>query len=243
VVLVHGSVTSGWGTWASQRPLAERFELVVPVRSGYPPGPPLDRIDFERQADELVGLLEPGDHLVGHSYGGIVAMLAAAALPDALRSLAVLEPPAFGVARGHPAVEDFCAPFESGDFPREPRAYLEWFLARVGSSLRLPDPLPPELEAGARAALAERMPYEAEIPFEALRSAPFPKLVVSGAHHPAFDAVADVLERELGAERVVLPGAGHALPRLGEALNAVLADFFDRATGSGAPPPGTRATP
>jgi hypothetical protein len=127
-------------------------------------------------------------------------MLAAAERPDAVRSLAVLEPPAFDVARGDAAVEEFCAPFERGEFPREPRAYLEWFLPRVGSALRLPERLPPELEGGARAAIAERPPYEAEIPFAALREARFPKLIVTGGHSAAFDAVCDVLERELDAE-------------------------------------------
>ena len=56
--------------------------------------------------------------------------------------------------------------------------------------------------------MAERPPWEAEIPLDELAAAPFPKLVVSGAHNAAFDAVCDVLEERLGAERAVLPGAG-----------------------------------
>ena len=222
LVLVHGSVAPGWLTWNAQRPLAERFELVVPTRSGYPPNPPLDSIDFEAQADELVALLEPGDHLAAHSYGAVVSLLAAARAP--LASLTVVEPPAFGVARGHPAVEEFMAHFEHGS-PTEPRAYLEFFLPLVGSSLKPRDPLPPAIEAGARAAIAERSPHEASIPFDELAAAPFPKLVVSGGHHAAFDAVCDVIERRLGAQRAVLPGAGHTVPRLGEPFNALLEAF------------------
>jgi hypothetical protein len=61
--------------------------------------------------------------------------------------------------------------------------------------------------------MVERPPWEAVIPLEELAAAPFAKLVVSGAHNPAFDAVCDVLEERLGAERAVLPGAGHSLPR------------------------------
>jgi pimeloyl-ACP methyl ester carboxylesterase len=224
VVLVHGSVGNGAVTWAEQRPLAERFELLIVDRPGYPPNPPLERIDFEEQANEIAELLEPGDHLVGHSYGGVVSLLAAARRPDRLRSLTVNEPPAFGVARGQPAVEAFLDNFHGA--PSEPRAYLEFFLPLVGSAIELPDPLPPALEAGARAALAERPPHEAVIPLEELSEAPFPKLVVSGAHHPAFDAVCDVLEERLGAEREVLPGAGHSIPRApgyNERLEAFLA--------------------
>ena len=228
LILVHGSVAAGWATWEAQRPLAERFTLVVPTRTGYPPNPPLERIDFEDQAAEIAELFEPGDHLVGHSYGGVVSLLAAARRPDALASLTVLEPPAFGIARGDPAADAFMDAFSRG-YPRDPAGYLGFFLPLVGSSMKPPNPLPPALEAGARAAVAERFPSEAEIPFEELRRAPFPKLVVSGGHHAAFDAVCDVLERELGADRAVVAGAGHSIPRAGEAFNAVLVDFLERA--------------
>jgi pimeloyl-ACP methyl ester carboxylesterase len=222
MVLVHGSVTPGWTTWNAQKPLARSFTLVVPVRTGYPPNPPLESIDFDDQAGELLEVLEPGDHLVGHSYGGVVSLLVA---PKAdLASLTVLEPPAFGVARGHPAVEEFLAHF-ADRVPQEPRAYLEFFLPLVGSSLRLADPLPEWLEAGGRAAIAERTPEQAVVPLDELAARPFPKLVVSGGHSAAFDAVCDVLEERLGAQRAVLPGAGHSIPRVGEPLNALLEVF------------------
>ena len=51
------------------------LRLVVPHRTGYPPNPPLERIDFEVQAGEIAELVEPGTHLVGHSYGGVVSLL------------------------------------------------------------------------------------------------------------------------------------------------------------------------
>jgi hypothetical protein len=76
--------------------------------------------------------------------------------------------------------------------------------------------------------MRERGPWEAEIPLPVLRAGPFPKLVVSGAHHAAFDAICDVLERELDAERAVLPGAGHSA-QAAPGFNDVLADFIERA--------------
>jgi pimeloyl-ACP methyl ester carboxylesterase len=215
VVFVHGSVANGTTAWQPVESLRERFELVIPNRGGYPPGPLLERIDFDEQAEELAPLLGDGAHLVGHSYGGVISLLIAARRPEAVRSLTVSEPPAFGLARGRPEVElliaELQAFFAAG--PHQPAEYLRGFLRLVGSGAELPDPLPTVLEQGARAAMVERAPWEAQIPLAALAEAPFPKLVVSGGHHAAFDAVCDVLERNLDAERAVLPGAGHSLPR------------------------------
>ena len=232
IVLVHGSVMGGRGTWAAQRPLAERFELLVLDRPGFPPNPPVERIDFETDAALVAGLLEEGDHLVGHSYGGIVSLLAAASRPDVLRSLTVIEPPCTRVAAGVPEVDAFAragmelyATARSG----EPDEYLRRFLAAVGSEFDPPSPLPPELEQGARNLAVERGPWEADIPLAALAGTPFPKLVVSGAHLDAYDVICDVLERELRAERVVLPGYGHAVQRHPD-FNGRLADFVEGAS-------------
>jgi pimeloyl-ACP methyl ester carboxylesterase len=231
IVFVHGSVVGGKATWRGQLPLAERFELVVLARPGFPPNQPVERVDFEDHAEWLVGHLWDGDHLVGHSYGGVISLLAAARRPDAPRSLTVIEPPATRVALGDPAADRFAADaaawWQTGP-TNDPEAFLRGFLRRVGSTFEPPSPLPPDLEQGARTLIAERLPSEAEIPLPTLVAAPFPKLVVSGAHHAAFDAICDVLQRELGAERAVLPGYGHTVQRHPE-FNALLAGFVDRA--------------
>lgn len=228
VLFVHGSVGNAEMAWAGQRALEESFDCVFLTRSGYPPRPPLERIDFEEQAEEVAAHVRDGDHLVGHSYGGVVSLLVAAQRP-VLRSLTVSEPPAFGLARGNPTVEEFLSkiqPFRAGN--PSPSEYLAFFMPLVGSALPVPDPLPPLLEQGARAALAERPPQEAVIPLETLAATSFPKLVLSGGHHPAFDAVCDVLESGVGAERAVLPGFGHSIARNPD-YNRVLTDFIDRA--------------
>jgi pimeloyl-ACP methyl ester carboxylesterase len=231
LVFVHGSVLGARGTWSGQKALADRFELDFVERPGFPPNPPVERVDFEPDSLLVAGLLRPGDHLVGHSYGGVVSLLAAAVRPDALGSLTVIEPPATRVALDNPAVSAFAAQGEelyaSGERD-DPETFLRRFLAAVGSAFEPPSPLTPELEQGARALMVERGPWEAEIPLDTLAAAPFPKLVVSGRHHPAFDGICDVLERELPAERVVLEGSGHTVQRHPE-FNERLADFVERA--------------
>ena len=229
VLLVHGSVVNGDATWAAQRALAGRFELVVPNRRGFPPGPDVESVDYEDEAVWLDRFLEPGTHLVGHSYGGVISLFAAARRPELLRSLTVIEPPALGVARGNAAADAFAAGaqelWENG--PREPADFLRGFLTAVNSRIP-PGEFSPELLQGARTLMVERYPWLAEIPLDALAATPFPKLVVSGAHSEAFDAVCDVLQQRLGAERVVLAGAGHSVQRLGEPFNDALAAFIER---------------
>ena len=217
-------------TWNAQKPLADRFEIVAPNRRGFPPGPDVERVDFEDEAVWLEPFLLPGTHLVGHSYGGVISLFAAARRPELLRSLTVIEPPAFGAARGIPAADEFMARIEEHwtNGPRDPGEFLRGFLALVGSSIP-PGDFTPELLQGARTLMVERPPSEAVIPFDELAGTPFPKLVVSGGHSAAFDAVCDVLEERLGAERAVLPGAGHSVQRLGEPFNELLASFVVRA--------------
>jgi pimeloyl-ACP methyl ester carboxylesterase len=234
LVLVHGSVVNGPATWANQLELADRFDLVVLNRPGFPPNPPVERVDFEADAELVAAELGDGAHLAGHSYGGVITLLAAALRPGVVRSLTVVEPPATKVAAGHPAADRMAEEartwWESG--PRDdPEAFLRGFLRTVGSQRDLGSPLRPELEQGARTLMVERGPWEAEIPLAALRAAPFPKLVVSGGHHAAFDAICDVLERELPAERVVLSGYGHSIPRH-PGFTSVLVEFVERASRS-----------
>jgi pimeloyl-ACP methyl ester carboxylesterase len=230
LLLVHGSVVNADLTWSAQKPLAERFEIVAPNRRGFPPGPDVEHVDFEDEALWLEQFVAPGTHLVGHSYGGVIALFAAARYAHLLRSLTVIEPPAFGVARGISAADEFMMRIEEHwtNGPRDPAEFLRGFLVLVGSSIPSGD-FTPELLQGARTLMVERPPSEAGIPFDELVPTPFPKLVVSGGHSAAFDAVCDVLEERLGAERAILPGAGHSVQRLGEPFNEVLASFVQRA--------------
>ena len=97
IVYVHGSNLNGPLTWAEQRPLAEHWRLEIVNGRGYGnSSPPAVRQDFEEDAHDIAALLGDAAHLVGHSYGAIGSLYAAALRPHAVRSLTINEPPAFG---------------------------------------------------------------------------------------------------------------------------------------------------
>lgn len=231
-VLVHGSISTGAECWERQRPLADHgFRLSAPDRAGY--GDATERVgeDFLRDAEEVAELLGDGAHLVGHSYGGVVALLAAAARPEAVLSLAVIEPPAFALAQDDPAVAGFVAGLKELLTRRDltDRGFLEGFLGLVGvPTEEIPQEMLEHWSGQVGPVRGGRPPWEAEIPLDRLGVAPFPKLVVSGGHHAAFDAVCDELTRGLGAERVVIPGAGHEVQMTAEPFNEALLGLWHR---------------
>ena len=61
LVLVHGSVVGGAATWGAQESLRDRFDLVILDRTGFPPSPPVDRVDFENDADLLCEEIRVGE--------------------------------------------------------------------------------------------------------------------------------------------------------------------------------------
>ena len=236
VLLVHGAITNGEASWSRQRPLADRWQLIVPDRRGFHPNPPAPGTDFDVDAADMAELLGPGAHLVGHSYGGIVALLAADLRPDAVRSLTLIEVPAMSLLRGRPEIDQAIAAAEERlrHGPADPRAYFVSFLQAIGGpAASIPDPLPAAMAQNVALFAHERPPWDAEIPVERLSAAPFPKLVVTGGHDPTQELISDTLAARLGpdTERVVIEGSGHAVPRTGTPFNERLEAFLLRAEG------------
>jgi len=233
VVFVHGSVVGPSETWRKQRELADKWGLVLVNRPGFGASPPLeDGGDFEAEAEMVAGLLGDGAHLVGHSYGAVIALLAAGRRPGAVRSLTVSEPGALRLAEGVPAVDEMVANgtrlYEHRD-ELPPEAFLALFRDGANSARETPDELPPVLREGVRLLLAERPPWEAEVPVEALRDAQFEILAISGGHSEAFDAVCDALAEKGGARRATIAGRGHTVPSVGAPYNDLLREFLEEA--------------
>lgn len=203
-VLVHGSGVRDW-TWSDQFELADRYRLVMPYRRGYGDSPDADP-DFEVDGADIAALLDRPSHLVGFSYGGIGSLLAAARRQELVRSLTAIEPPAFGVALGDPAVQALAPRLEAlfQDQEQTPEQFGAAFADAMGFEPRPPSP---EMRSVLESFMRERSPAEAVIPYEQLEGVPV--LVVSGGWHPAFDAVCNALAERLDAELVTFPGAGH----------------------------------
>jgi pimeloyl-ACP methyl ester carboxylesterase len=229
VLFVHGDIVGPSLTWRKQRELAERWSLMIPSRPGFGESAPLERNDFEVEAPMFAELLGDGAHLVGHSYGAVIALLAAAQRPDAVRSLTVSEPGCLRVAAGVPVVDEMISNGEllfahAADIPSDD--FLRMFRGGAGSAYGTPEQLPDELMHGVELLKRERPSWEAEIPLETLATADFPMLVLSGGHSPAFEAVCDSLAQALTAEREVIAGRGHTVPSTGAPYNERLEAFM-----------------
>lgn len=228
IVFVHGGGVGGAMAWQAQWALAAEWRLVMPARPGYGESPSLGTEDFERDAVLVADLLQPGDHLVAHSYGAAVAMLAAARDVTRIASLTLIESGTSDIARDHPDVTAFhyAVLGLAAHPPARDAEFLRALFRILEPSRPLPPVLPPPLEAFARHLRHFRFPAEAIVPEAVLKAAPFPKLHVSGGHSAAYEAITDRLAQRLGGERVTVPGGGHLPQQTGQPFNDVLVRFL-----------------
>ena len=240
VIMVHGTMTWGEECFAQQRPLADEFELAVMDRRGFGDSPDTERSDWEADAEDVIDLLGTGAHLVGHSYGGVVAMAAAALRPDAIRSLVLIEPAALRVAEEVPVVRAGLdrnrEMFRDGS-PLRGMSAEEYLRSAADLGMPVPEITPRRLRA-TRTAMAERPCWEALIPLAPLAAAPWPKAVITGAwdqadpeyRRSAGDALmacGGFIADRIGARLVRVPGTDH-LPHQDrpEVVNPVLREVW-----------------
>jgi pimeloyl-ACP methyl ester carboxylesterase len=238
VVLVHGGTPGGGSVaFAHQAPLSERWRLVLPDRPGHGQSPPQGPGDFEHDAVLLSPLLDERAHLVGHSYGGIVALYMAASRPDKVASLTLIEPPAFCFAKGDPEADEMARKLRRNaeDPHADPVDVMRTFFALVGLRVELPDPVPEALVPIAEKFKADmtqlRSPDEANVTAEQLTTGGYPLLVLTSGNIGGFERVAEAIARQTGATHVVVPGTAHAVQDDGEQVNPLLEELWLQADG------------
>ena len=246
VVCLHSNASNS----AQWRPLAnllaERFRVIAVDGHGVGNSPDWPA-DSPARLDAEVRLLAPvferagsAFHLVGHSYGGAVALLAAAALGARVRSLAVYEPTLFSLVAGADpahspaagiwhAASDAARAVARGDADDAARGFVD-FWSGGGAWAAIPE--------ARRAAVRDAVrhvgrwhdaTFARSLPAEALSALDVPVLLMWGERSPQSSlAVARLLAATLPrVTSAPQPGIGHMGPITDpERVNAQLASFL-----------------
>lgn len=230
VVLVHGVVLGARETWRAQRPLTARWALEAVDRVGHGRSPD-GRQDFENDANLIAAqLLDEPAHLVGYSYGGLVAAYAAAQRPQNVLSLTIVEAPATAVAKDDPVVAQWNSKLNAlaDRDPADVGGLLRQFFAVVGVRIEIADPIPEVLAKGVRALNGMRPVEDGVLPLETIAAHKIPTLVLTGGHLEPFEIIGDAIATATNAERAVVSGMGHLVPDTGEPFNTRLEEFLVR---------------
>ncbi|MGB8329178.1 MAG: alpha/beta hydrolase [Polyangiales bacterium] len=265
VVLVHGSA-SDLRTWKHQlEPLSTSLRAIAYSRRYARPNDAIPAGTDDPMlphVDDLIAFLEHIDaapaHLVGHSWGGFVCLLAAIRHPEAVRSLVLMEPPVLSLfvstpprppellralfRRPHAALAilrfgiTVAGPAEKAYRRGDDRAGFEIF----GRGVLGKDPferLSPERKQQAwdnvavdkAQILGEGFPPLSD---DEVRSVERPTLLLHGERSPAFlRLLSDRLQELLpNASRTEVPGASHIMHEDNPmAVNEAILGFLGRA--------------
>ncbi len=250
-IFVHGSF--GWGTdqFPAQRQLRDRYRVLLVDRRGHGDSPAAtEDPGWTTDARDVVDLLaEVGPaHLVGQSYGAVVALLVAGHAPELVRSLVAIEPPLFELAAGVPEVDAIVRDLKP-IYARAENLTAAAFLTAWGVGLgQSAEGIAARTAtfgerdwAAAEATRRDRWPGDAPVAFDVLAAAPFPKILVAGGWSPdaapgrqptgkAFRAVCQVVAERIRARVVVFEGSAHN-PQLQEPerFNELLRDVWGAA--------------
>ena len=232
VVIIHGGVQGGLGggpsTFAKQAPLAgQGWRLELVERPGFGQSPSRGPEDMEADAVWIADMLGDGANLIGHSWGGAEALLAAARRPQAVRSLVLIEPALQPLLLGSPRIgadpalrasaEAFGSIIMKAQTPREYALGFGGMLGAVdagdsGSTAMGGLQNDPERATMFGCALLQgRMapPPVLRAAAARIKDAGVPVLVITGGWSPLFDAVGDMAAELTGGRHVVVRSPNH----------------------------------
>ena len=236
VVMIHGSAqgsaVGGDLHFSAQARLAEHgWRVLVPDRPGHGRSPSPGRPD-DAEADGawVAELLEEGAHLIGHSFGGCVALAAAAKRPSSVRSLTLIEPAMQMVAMHERRVKLQVLPLL---LARILPASSATRAARFARLMHIPPELrggssPEELKRMGQGLARLRIPSKATLQRQLgdLQREGIPLRVVTGGWSPGIEAMADTVAALGGGRRLVIASPHHFPQLVSEEFNDFLAAFM-----------------
>lgn len=250
VLMVHGGVQGGIGggptNFLAQKSLTERnWRLRLLDRPGFGGSPSRGPDDMTEDAVIIAEQLGDGAHLIGHSFGGAGALLAAARRPDAVRSLILIEPalqplimldPAVAGTEEATKVNEVVLKFIlEAKTPGEFALNFARSMSRPGSG---DNPSyaniandPDRATALGCALLRARgaAPQALKAAADGVRAAEIPVMVVSGGYNAGQEITAKVVARATGGKHEVVPCDTHFVQQDNpEGFNAAV-DAFMRA--------------
>jgi len=231
VLLLHSGGMSSRQWRKLEGVLAQTYQVIAPDFLGSgdnPPWPGDTPFHFDLDVEAVGLLLETHDqpvHLVGHSYGGLIALMLARRYGQRVASLAVYDPVAFGILHDPPDAEglaDLTQAAENPLFSDDARGGSDgWFELFVdywngpGTYRALPAPAREAFVRVGRKVYFEVKTLTADrTPASAYAGITAKTLVIGGEKSPpaARRVVARLGKTIPGARIEVVAGAGHMGP-------------------------------
>ena len=230
VVIIHGGVQGRLGggpdTFVKQQAWgSEGFQVELVQRPGFGASPSRGPDNMDHEAVWIADMLGNGANLIGHSWGGADALLAAARKPKAVRSLILVEPALTAIAeadqtlRNSPAVRAGAEMrFHITMSAHTPAEYGEVFANMLGNSsggsatsaVHLGKDSAESTRVGC-ALLQSKIapPGEFNAAIATVSAAHIPVLIVTGGWNPSFDAAGEVLARLLHGRHIIIRSPSH----------------------------------
>ncbi len=232
VIALHCSGATGKEWQALGDALGDDFALATPEQYGTPatgPWPGEHRFALADEAAAVLGLIDAAGspiHLVGHSYGGGLALSVAAARPERVASVALYEPSAFHLLgqlgpEGGAALAEITAlargcaeAVASGDQRGGVRRFVDYWNGPGAFDALRPDLQRALTRWAPKAPLDFQALLEERRPLSAYRALAMPALLLRGEAAPRpTRLIAERLAETLPDARLtVLAGAGHMGP-------------------------------